>query len=414
MKRILAAFTFAFALSLLASGATRAQGPVNIAVTQVDTSQFPQIQVYVSVTDAAGNPIRNADPSAFQLQENGQAMQLVAATRSGEQGSVNTVLVIDRTGSMSFADKMSGAKQAAATFVNLMRPGDRTALIQFDTEIDTLQPLTDDKAALLASIQKIYPRGNTELYDAIAKAGTYFENVQGRKAVIVVTDGMDNASKLNRETLLKQIGAAGYSIYTIGLGAKGAGYGNQDGIDETGLQDIAAASYGTYAYAPDAGQLNGLYQQLSLKIQNEYRLSYLTPIALRDGVKRNIVVTAPGAGAIQTAYNPGGIIPQVTPQWQAWLLFFVALILLLGLFFAPLVVRLVRERGVAIPQLSPPPQAKPSRVRLTGAAPIPSAVNASAASNPAARTARIKIKRPAAASDSDRSKMPWDEDASKH
>src|SRR5512137_770740 len=115
MRRTISAFALACALSLLASGATSAQGPVNIAVTQVDTSQFPQIQVYVSVTDAAGNPVRNADPSAFQLQENGQAMQLVAATRSGEQGAVNTVLVLDRTGSMAFADKMAGAKQAAAT-----------------------------------------------------------------------------------------------------------------------------------------------------------------------------------------------------------------------------------------------------------------------------------------------------------
>lgn len=414
MKSTISAVALAIALTLLASGGTSAQGPINIAVTQIDTSQFPQIQVYVSVTDAAGNPVRNADPSAFQLQENGQAMQLVAATRSGEQGPVNTVLVVDRTGSMAFADKMSGAKQAAATFVNLMRPGDRTALIQFDTEIDTLQPLTDDKSALLASIQKIYPRGNTALYDAIAKSGTYFENVQGRKAVIVVTDGMDNASKLNRDTLLKQVATAGYSIYTIGLGTKGAGYGSQDGIDEGALQDIAAASYGTYAYAPDADQLNGLYQQLSLKIQNEYRLSYLTPIALRDGVKRNIVVTAPGAGATQTAYNPGGIIPQVAPQWQAWLLFLIALILLLGLFFAPLGVRLARERGLVTPQLPTPSQAKPSRVKLTGAAPVPNTVSASAASNPAARPSRIKIKRSAAASDSDRSKMPWEEDTAKH
>ncbi|HEX7587345.1 MAG TPA: VWA domain-containing protein [Anaerolineae bacterium] len=414
MRKTITAFALAFALGLLANTGAHAQGPINIAVTQVDTSQFPQVQVYVSVTDAAGNPVRNADPKTFQLQENGQAMQLVAATRSGDQGPVSTVLVVDRTGSMASADKMAGARQAAATFVNLMRPGDRTALVQFDTEIETLLPLTDDKSALLASIQKIFPRGNTALYDAIAKAGAYFENVQGRKAVIVVTDGMDNASKLNRDALLKQAGTAGYSIYTIGLGAKGAGYGSQDGIDESGLQDIAAASYGTYAYAPDASQLSGLYQQLSLKIQNEYRLSYLTPTALRDGVKRNIVVTAPGAAAAQTAYNPGGIIPEVAPQWEAWLLFFVALVLLLGLFFAPLAVRVARERGLAIPTLPDRQPARPSRVRLTGAAPATNAAGMTAASTPAARPSRIKIKRPAAVPTSDRSQMPWDEGASKH
>jgi len=414
MKNLITAAALAFSLCLLAATGAGAQGPINIAVTQVDTSHFPQIDAYVSVTDAAGNPVRNIDPNTFQLQENGQPMRLVAAFRSGEQGPVNTVLVIDRTGSMAFADKMAGAKQAAATFVNLMRPGDKTALVQFDTQIDTLQPLTDNKPALLASIQQIYPRGNTALYDAIAKTGSYFENVPGRKAVIVVTDGMDNASNLNRDAIIQRAGTTGYSIYTIGLGAKGAGYGSQDGIDEAVLQDIAAASYGTYAYAPDASQLNGLYQQLSLKIQNEYRLSYVTPVALRDGVKRNIVVTAPGAAATQTAYNPGGVIPEVAPQWTAWLLFFIALVLLLGLFFAPMGLRLARERGMAVPQLAAPQRARPSRVKLTSGAPAPAAARTLGASTHAARPSRIRIKKPAGTTDRAHTQMPWDESGTKH
>ena len=402
MKNLISAFTLALALCLLAAIGASAQGPTNITVTQIDQSHFPQIDVYVSITDAAGNPIRNADPSAFHLEENGKPMQLVAATRSGEQGPVNTVLVIDRTGSMAFANKMAGAKQAAATFVDLMRPGDRTALVQFDTQVDTLQPLTNNKPALLASIQQIYPRGNTALYDAIAQAGKYFENVQGRKAMIVVTDGMDNASKMNIDTLLKQLSTAGYSVYTIGLGTKGAGYGNQDGIDESVLQQIASVSYGTYAYAPDASQLSGLYQQLSSKIQNEYKLSYLTPIPLRDGVKRNIVVTAPGAAATNANYNPGGVIPQAVPELTSWLLFAIALILLLALFFAPMGLRFARARGLALPQ-----RAKPSRVKLTSGAPASTTASASA------RPTRIKIKRSPATSDA-RPQMPWDEGAPRH
>ncbi len=407
MKKTVSAVTLAAALCLLAVTAASAQGPTNITVTQIDQSRFPQIDVYVSITDAAGNPVRNADPSAFHLEENGKPMQLVAATRSGEQGPVNTVLVIDRTGSMAFANKMAGAKQAAATFVNLMRPGDRTALVQFDTQVDTLQPLTDNKQALLASIQQIYPRGNTALYDAIAQAGKYFENVQGRKAMIVVTDGMDNSSKLNLDALLKQVQGAGYSIYTVGLGTKGAGYGNQEGIDESVLQNIASATYGTYAYAPDASQLSGLYEQLSSKIQNEYRLSYITPIPLRDGVKRNIVVTAPGAAAINANYNPGGVIPQVVPEWTSWLLFFVALVLLLVLFFAPMGLHFARTRGLAIPQLPSPQRAKPSRVKLTSGTSAPTVAGASA------RPTRIKIKKSPAASDV-HPQMPWDEGAPRH
>jgi hypothetical protein len=95
-------------------------------------------------------------------------------------------------------------------------------------------------------------------------------------------------------------------------------------------------------------------------------------------------------------------------------LFFVALVLLLGLFFAPMGIRLARERGLSIPQLPAPQKAKPSRVKLTGPAPAATAVGATAAANAAARPSRIKIKRPAGVPNSERAQMPWDEGASKH
>lgn len=410
MKNLITSFTLAFAFVLLATISVNAQGPVNITVTQVDQSRFPQVDVYVSATDANGNPVRNISPTAFKLQENGQELGLIGASRAGEQGSVSTILIVDHSGSMSAAGKMAGAKQAASTFVNLMRPGDKTALIQFDTEIDMLQSFTDDKNALLGAIQKIAPRGNTALYDSINQAAKYFETTQGRKAIIVVTDGMDTASKTGREAIVQRASNAGFSLYMIGLGAKGAAYGSQDGIDESILREIATASYGAYYYRPDANQLNDLYQQLSLLIQNEYKLTYMSPNALRDGVKRNLVVTAPGAVGIRADFNPGGVIPEVESQSISWLLFIVALLLLLGLFFAPAGLQLARERGLAVParlmpalpQLAQKP--KPSRVKLTGGAP---ATPTSAAPRP-----RIKIKQ--TSSDSTHRQMPWDEGSEKH
>ncbi len=383
------------ALCLLSVAAASAQGPVTINVTQVDQSHFPQIEVYVSVTDTAGSPVRNLSPDAFRIQQNGKPVSLLSASRAGEQGPVSTVLVIDHSGSMSFGGKMDGARQAAATFVNLMRPGDKTALVQFDTEIDTLQPLTEDKNALLTAIQKITPRGNTELYDALAQAGKYLEASSGRRAIIVVTDGMDNASKINRETLLQQVGAGGYSIYTIGLGNRAAGYGNQEGIDETTLRDIARATMGTYSYAPDASQLAALYQQLSLLIQNEYKLTYTSPDPYHDGLKRELVVTAPGAGASRATYNPGGVIPEAAADWSSWILFLVALACLLALFFAPMGWRMVAARQW--PALMP---AKP-RVKLTSSAAQPIASST--------RPTRIKLGRETRSANTERTRMPWDE-----
>ncbi len=396
MKHVSRALWLALVTLLLAVPAADAQGPVDITVTQIDQSSDPQIAVYVSATDPAGNPVRNLAPEAFRLEQNGQPVQLQTATRAGEQGPVSTVLIVDHSGSMAFAGKMAGAQQAAANFINQMRPGDQVALVQFDSEIETLQALTTDKGALLAAVQKLTPRGNTALYDALAQGGKYLEAATGRKAIIVVTDGMDNASKLNRDASLAQAAQGGYSVYTVGLGNKGAGTGSQEGIDETTLRDLANASLGTYVYAPDASQLGDIYQQLSLRIQNEYKLTYISPDALRDGVKRDIVVTAPGAVGTHAAYNPGGLIPEVAPQLSSWVLFAAALVLLVALFFLPIGLGLVKRRLM--------PSKPPSRVRLIDGAP---------SKVPATPVVRIKVgKKPRIAPT--RPEMPWDEGAPKH
>ncbi len=408
MRKLISSFALALALCSVFAIGLGAQGSTTINVTQVDTSRFPQVDVYISATDANGKPVRNVSPSTFRLTENGQEMALTNITRAGEQGAVNTVLIIDHSGSMAAGGKMTSAKQAASTFVNLMRPGDKTALIQFDTEIETLQPFTEDKTALLTAIQKIVPRGNTALYDALNQAAKYFETTQGRKAIIVVTDGMDTASKLGREAIVQRASTGGFSIYTIGLGAKSAAYGSQDGIDENILRELAMVSYGNYYYSPDGSQLSELYQQLSFLLQNEYKLTYISPNPLRDGVKRNIVVTASGVASTRTDFNPGGVIPEVASQGASWLLFFVALVLLIALLFAPAGLQTIREHGLALPAFAIPTlplltqKPKPNRIKLTGGAPT---------ANASQPKPRIKIKQAAPGTTPS---MPWDENADKH
>lgn len=422
MNKILA-FALASALALLTAITVSAQGPVQITITQVDQSKFPQMVVYISATDGAGHPVRDLSPDAFRIEQNGKPVTLMAATRAGEQGPINTVLVVDHSGSMAYGNKMAGAKQAVGTFINLMRPGDQTALVEFDTEVETLQPLTGDKDALLKAVQKLVPRGNTALFDALAQGGKYFEAASGRKAIIVVTDGMDNASKLNRDAAIRQAEQGGYSIYTVGLGNKGVGTGNQEGIDESVLRDLARASMGTYAYTPDAAQLTDLYQQLSILIQNEYRLTYTSPDPLHDGLRREIVVTAPGAAAGQSAYNPGGLVPEVAPQWESWALFLLAFLLLLGLFFAPTGLRLASER--LAPQLSqlqkapqapnppkapqptqpaPAPRPTGSRIKLTDT-PAGTPSSARPSTTVAPRPSRIKVGKKTLER---KPEMPWD------
>lgn len=314
----------------------RAEGPVTVQVVQVDKARFPEVDVYVSVTDANGRPVKDFRPEDFSLEEDGQPVSLTHVSRAGEQGPVTAVLVIDKSGSMNHANKMKAAREAAIAFVQLMRPGDATGVIAFNTQVTTVQPLTDDKESLIEAIQGIEAVDDTAMYDALHAGSAMLEPVSGRKAIIIVTDGMNTAGQRTREETLTLVGEQGISIYTIGLGDPSQGTETYAGIDEPTLKAIAGESGGIYTFAPNPEDLRSLYELLSLRIQNEYKLTYRSPNRLRDGTNRTVAVTVAipsGPREVTSAYNPGGVIPEVEPR-STWGLFgpiFAALAFLLVL-----------------------------------------------------------------------------------
>src|SRR3990172_12580084 len=122
-----------------------------IHITQIDTSQFPKVTVYVSVTNAAGEPV-GVEPGQIALYENGTSLAFDTVSGSGEIGALTTLLVMDISGSMNNNDKLQAAKDAARAYVDQMRPGDQAGLLAFNTEIQYVQPLTTDRQALKIAI----------------------------------------------------------------------------------------------------------------------------------------------------------------------------------------------------------------------------------------------------------------------
>ena len=344
---------------------------LTVQVVQVDESRFPEIDVYVSVTDADGQPVTNLEQSDFQLEENGERIQLTGFHQAGEQGPVTAVLVIDKSGSMDYAGKMEAAREAAIAFVKLMRPGDATGVIAFDTQVTIVQPLSDDQETLIAAIESIETGSDTALYDALHEATAMLEPVSGRKAIIAVTDGMNTAGVHALQETLELVGEESISVYTIGLGDPSQGTGAYAGIDEETLQAIADQSNGAYQFAPEPQDLGTLYETLSYRLQNEYKLTYQSPTPLRDGVKRDTTVSiasSSGTSEVSADYNPGGVIPEVE-QRPTGVLFGLILAVLIILLILPTVVGKVRARASATGGGASRPKAKSSakgRVRLTG------------------------------------------------
>ena len=325
----------ALTLALFPAPAAFAQdaAPV-VRITQVDNSKFPQVTVYVSVVNAAGEPVA-VDPSTVQIYENGQLMQASAVTGQGEIGQLTTLFVIDTSGSMEKSDKIQGARDAAKAYLDLMRPGDQAGVVSFNTEVKIVQPVTADKAALVQAIDSLQPVGNTAMFDALVAGVDVLKDVTGRKAIILLSDGLDNRSHFTGDDVINTIGPAGLSISTIGLGDPKQP-GNNFGLDEPALKSLAERAGGFYGFATAPQDLLALYQQRGRELQNEYSFSYVSPATLRDGVNRSLEVSLGGQAASTSGqYNPGGVLPEVSTG-SSWLLFaaiFVGLLLLLGLPF---------------------------------------------------------------------------------
>jgi VWFA-related protein len=348
IARIILTFGLLCAVTLVAAPTAFAQAnEPQIKITQVDNSKFPQVTVYVSVTNAAGEPV-GVDPATIQLSENGQAMQAtnVSGGSQGGQGGaepLTTMLVMDVSGSMDKNGKIDGAKAAAKAYVDQMRPGDQAGLMVYNTQVNYVQQLTKDHSALIGAIDGIKTGGDTAMYDALIAAQEALKDVTGRKAIIAVTDGLDNRSSHKADDVIAGVKQNSLSISTIGLGD--ATSKAQTGLDEAGLKSLAQQAGGSYSFAGDAQSLAALFQSYGRTLQSEYAITYLSPSKLRDGVNRSLTVSLSGgaAAAAQANYNPGGVLPEVPSQ--SWLLFVGILVGLLLLLVVPILLRL-GSRGI--------------------------------------------------------------------
>jgi len=191
-------------------------------------------------------------------------------------------------------------------------------------------------------------RGDTAMWDALITSIEMLNPLEGRKAIILLTDGMDNQSITDPNNLLTTIGESGLSISTIGFGTKPEADATPDeyeGIDEATLKNLAQDAGGIYGYAEDSETLLDLYDSIRQSLQSEVVISYITPQTLRDGVKRSLSVHLSGAWQTRAAgssssYNPGGLIPEV-PEPENWNIFGI----LLGVLVVALVVPLLINRS---------------------------------------------------------------------
>lgn len=273
------------------------QGIANIVLSRIDAASYPVITGYVSVTDEKGNSLPGLVDSNFTVTEDDQLVSDLRVTSElpGDE-QVAIALVIDSSGSMRGAP-LSAAKQAAADFVSRLSEKDLLSVIAFGSRVKPLALLTNDHTDAANSINRLQSGGETALYDALrAGISIIAETAATRKAVVVLTDGNDNASKATARQCITAAKRDGVTIYSIGLGKA---------VNRGMLRSIADESGGSCFLTDRSDDLLAIYRKIARQIHNQYRLSYhsLTDGSIRSWHTVKVTVhQAPGEGTSQRQY----------------------------------------------------------------------------------------------------------------
>jgi Ca-activated chloride channel family protein len=361
------------ALLILAAGAAGAQA---VSLAQIDASGLlPRqlIRVYVSVTDARGEPLAGLGPGAFSVFESpdGRDYEPIAELASftpgaGSEEGINFLLLIDNSGSMydtldgrptenDALRRITGAKQAVRGFLGGMSGSRDTAgLVSYNTGYLALARPEQDKARIAGYLEGITrPRPEeayTELYAALSLAVREFTGIRGRRAIVILSDGENYPYALHSGRPHPVLGdkiyaysepirlcqEEGISVYAINFGAE----------KDRNLEAIALETGGAVFDAADREELLGVYDAIRRRVAGEYLLAYRATMAAAERKYVRVGVRTPGAELSATRFYFaasvfGPPLPALTP------LLAVPFVLALLLFWLLTRLRFEKRQGPA-------------------------------------------------------------------
>jgi Ca-activated chloride channel homolog len=175
-----------------ASTSQQKAGPEEVSEGDIVRVNTTLVSLPVSVTDRDGKYIPNLRKEDFRIWEDGVEQQ-VAYFASTEK-PFTVALVIDTSGSVR--EKLQEIQDAAMSFVNDLRPDDRVMVVSFDDKIRFIMAdPTNDRNAIRRAIQQVQAGSGTRLYDAVDQVINRLNKIEGRKAIVLFTDGVDTTSK---------------------------------------------------------------------------------------------------------------------------------------------------------------------------------------------------------------------------
>lgn len=243
------------------------------------TSGVNLVEVYATVVDEKGEPVKGLTPADFHVLEDGRP-QKIAAFTAGDF-PLNVALALDRSFSMA-GERLAAAKRGAHVFLDALRPEDRVLIVTIGSRFE----VSERRAAEHARIDDIDTWGTTPLHDSIIEAIDGIEragDVRGRHALVLLSDGADRYSEASAGDVLARARRANVIVYPVAVGRERPAL----------FAELAALTGGRSIHARDGRGLEDLLRSVARELRFQYLIGYSPSRALSEGIGewRSITVT---------------------------------------------------------------------------------------------------------------------------
>jgi Ca-activated chloride channel family protein len=254
------------------------------------------VQLDVTVIDQNGQPVFDLTEADFTVYEDKVQQKIESVSR--EEVPISLGLVIDTSGSMRM--KLQTVSEAASSLIKQMQPKDEAFIAQFKVEPELVVDFTGDKRELEDALGELFTGGGTALLDAIIATSDYAQQrgKQRRKALVVITDGLEKNSSVKEKEVLEAIKENEVQLYLVGFIDEEETKKETKGLFDRSpakkarelLNRLAEDSGGRSFFPQNVSEMPAIAAQIAKDLRTQYVISYYPSNEKRDGSFRKVQV----------------------------------------------------------------------------------------------------------------------------
>ena len=233
------------------------------------------VSISAVVRDSRGRVVPALKKGDFEILDDGQRRPVVDL-RADSNAPASVALLVDGSGSMRIGSAQAYSHRISSDLLaNLNAARDSAALLSFDTRLLTLCEFTRDFEQIRDNLANVEAFGSTSLYDAVAgSAAIVAERTRNRRAVIVLTDGFDNASSFSPEKVAWIASTIDVPIYAFDVGTRPSHLGSDGIASRSPLAELARATGGDFFLANTPERVVTAVKRVSEELRHQYLIAF--------------------------------------------------------------------------------------------------------------------------------------------